>query len=133
VAEKGRLEFFLLRYAPNILSQSFVNIGIVLLDPAAPQTGFCDVRFIGDWQRLRSFDEDADIEMLRAMASDIKRQLMNPTGREERLHSMEDSFSTAIQLSPRQECVTDNPLIKLEDLSVQYLFPIGDTGTEDVA
>jgi Protein of unknown function (DUF3037) len=121
MAEKRRLEFFVLRYAPDTISDEFMNIGIVLLDPTALLTGFCDARFIADWQRVESFDEDADIEMLRATASDIEEQLKTPVCREYLLRMMEDSFSNAIQLSPRRECVTEDPSSEIESLAHRYL------------
>jgi hypothetical protein len=84
--------------------------------------GFCEARFIGDWQQLQSFADDADIEWVRAMASDIQQQLRIPTSREHLLQLMEDSFSGAIQLSPWQACVADNPLSEDESLARQYLL-----------
>ena len=130
---KKRLEFFLLRYVPNAVRSRFINIGIVLFDPETLLTGFCQARFISGWDRLQSFDDDADIEVLQAMASDIENQLSDPFRRQECLQSIEDSFSNAIQLSPREECVTENPWIELEDLSHRYLFPTEDAGTRHVA
>jgi Protein of unknown function (DUF3037) len=81
----------------------------VLLDPSALPTGFCEARFIVDWERLQSFNDDADIELLRAMASDIEKQWRNPDSRERLLQLMDDSFSNAIRLSPRYTCVTEDP------------------------
>ena len=64
MAQKYRFEFFLLRYAPNALSDEFMNIGIVLFDPAALLTGFFAARFIVDWERLQTFDDDAGIALI---------------------------------------------------------------------
>jgi hypothetical protein len=114
------LKFFLLRYAPNAMKNEFINLGIVLFDPAAQRDGFCDVRFT-NWRRVRSFDKEADIVLLRAIASDIGKHLRDPSRRAHFLQMMEDSFSDLIRLSPRQACISKNPLNTLESLARQYL------------
>jgi hypothetical protein len=126
MAQKYRFEFFLLRYAPNALSDEFMNIGIVLFDPAALLTGFFAARFIVDWERLQTFDDDAGIELLRATVADIERKLRNPASREYLLQLMEDSFSNAIRLSPRQACITEDPVSEVESLARRHLLPTVD-------
>jgi Protein of unknown function (DUF3037) len=122
MAPKYYLEFFLVRYMPHIVTDEFMNIGIVLFDPAEPRLGFCEARFIPNWQQLTSFDEDLDIEEMRIIASDIERQLMDPDSRGYMLQLMENSFSNVIQVSPRKACVTDNPSREFDFLAGQYLF-----------
>jgi hypothetical protein len=117
--KEHHLQFFLLRYAPNSLIDRFMNIGIVLIDPNEIKE-VCDIRFI-NWRRVRMFDKDADITMLRAIATDIEKQLKDPSSREQFLDRMEDTFSNVIQLSPRCPCVTENPATKLKLLSRRYL------------
>ena len=66
-------EFFLLRYVPDLVKDEFVNIGLVLSEAA---TSFSEVRFTSDWSRARCLNPDADIEILEAMYSDIRRLLV---------------------------------------------------------
>ena len=59
MAERRKLEFFLLRYVPNAVKGEFVNIGIILFERAANDAEFADVRFTNDWKRVRCLDPQA--------------------------------------------------------------------------
>jgi hypothetical protein len=119
--QQWRLEFFLLRYAANGITDQFVDIGLVLFDPDSLAEGFCDARFLDDWGRLESIDPNADTEMLGAIADDIQKQLRNPVQREDFLRMMEDSFSSPIRLSPRRACITEDPVLEIDSLARLYL------------
>jgi hypothetical protein len=110
-----KLGFSLVQYFPNAVSGEFINIGVVLVD--SNSAGFIDVRFRQDWRCVRSFDPEADIEVLESFAAEMQRT----KDRQTLLHTMEDSFSNAIRLSPRKDCQTDNPLAELEALTSHYL------------
>jgi Protein of unknown function (DUF3037) len=112
-----QLQFFTLRYTPNIVTGRFITIAVVLFDPLG---GFCGVRFVSDWQQLRVFDPDADIEMLEAQGQEIEGQFRNGKGAEI-LKTMEDSFSNAIQLSPATVCLVDEPGKEIEQLASRHL------------
>jgi hypothetical protein len=112
-----QLQFFTLRYAPNIVTGEFINIAVILFDPSG---GFCGVRFVNDWQRVRTFDSDADVEMLEGLSRDIEGQFRSGKG-EEILKTMEDSFSNALQLSPATVHLVNDPAMEIEKLAFQYL------------
>jgi hypothetical protein len=112
-----QLQFFTLRYRPNILMGKLITIAVILFDPSG---GFCGVRFVSDWQQVRGFDPDADIEMLEALGRDIEEQFRSGKG-EQILRTMEDSFSNAVQLSPGTVCVVNEPRNEIEKLASQYL------------
>jgi hypothetical protein len=112
-----QLQFFTIRYTPNILAGEFINIAVVLFDPSG---GFCGARFRSDWQKVRDFDPDADVEMLEALGRDIERQFRSGRGGEI-LKTMEDSFSNAVQLSPRTVCLISEPGKEIEKLASEYL------------
>jgi hypothetical protein len=134
MAQTRHFEFFLLCYTTDRVTAESVNIGIVLFDPNSLAEGFCDARFLDDWERLQSIDPDADIEVLRATANDIQKQLRSTVQRESFLRMMEDSFSNAIWLSPRSECITEDPTLEIESLARRYLHPSsGDEGSSDLA
>jgi Protein of unknown function (DUF3037) len=110
-----KLGFLLVQYFPNAVSDQFINIGVVLVD--SDHAGFLAVRFRQDWRSVQSFDPEADIEVLESFAAEMRRTKDRPA----LLHTMEDSFSNAIRLSPRKDCQTDNPLAEIEALTSQYL------------
>jgi len=113
-----QLQFFTLRYTPNIVTGKFINIAVILFDPSG---GFCGVRFVSDWQQVQAFDPDADIKMLEALGREIEGQFRSGKG-EEMLKSMDDSFSNAIQLSPGTVyLVNDLPGEEIEKLAAHHL------------
>jgi hypothetical protein len=117
---KKQLEFFLLRYVPDAVTQYFVNIGFVIFEPGV-NGGFADVRFTKDWREVKRLDPDADIELLQAMENDIRTQLPILTDRETLLKRLQDSFSASVQISPVAGCQTAEPTLELSVLSKIYL------------
>jgi Protein of unknown function (DUF3037) len=112
-------EFFLLRYVPDLVKDEFVNIGLVLSES---KTNFADVRFTTDWSRARCLNVEADIEILEAVHSDIRKLLAaGGASRESIFKIINDSFSNTIQLSPLKACVTASPQQEIEELAKLYL------------
>jgi hypothetical protein len=112
-----QLQFFTLRYTPNIVTGEFINIAVILVDPSG---GFWGVRFVSDWHQVLAFDPDADIEMLEALGNDIEGQFRSGKGKEI-LKTMEDSFSNAVQLSPGTVCLVNEPGKEIEKLASHHL------------
>jgi hypothetical protein len=111
-----KLEFFLVSYVPHTLRDESINIAVVMIGD-----GFADVRFVRDWQRVLVLDADADIELLKELACEIRDKLRAGGQREDMLLMMENSFSNAIRLSPRKGCLTEDPTTEIETLASQYL------------
>ena len=120
MADKRQLEFFLLRYVPDAVKDEFVNIGVVMTEPAANGSGFAEVRFTRDWRRVRCLDPDADIEMLEALEREIRSQLSNVRERGVLLRKMEESFSNLIQVSSSKGCLAEEPGKEIELLAKLY-------------
>jgi Protein of unknown function (DUF3037) len=114
-----RMEVVLLRYVPNVLKDEHVNIGVVLAEPGGG--GFRDARFTSDWRNVRALDQDADLDVLQALAVEIREKLLKASNWEELLRSMEESFSNVIQLSERKACEAEDPAAEMEKLASMYL------------
>ncbi len=121
MAERHKLEFFVLRYVPNVVRGEFVNFGVVMFDPSAAGSGFAEVRFARNWERVRQADGQADVEFLDALQRDIRQQLADVRDRETLIRKIEDSFSNLIQASPREALVTEQPELEIEQLAKIYL------------
>ena len=115
------LHYIVLRYAPMLLSDDGLNLGLVLFDPREVEDGYCNVSFFSNWQsKVLRFDPEADIEMLEAITQDIERRLTCKETRWEMLHLMEDSFSNMIRVSVRQECRTQDSALEFATLLQQF-------------
>lgn len=117
--QQFRLEYFVLRYVPNVVREDSINIGLVMI--ALGDADFGEARFLKNWTPVLDFDPNADVDFLKAFARDIREQIRSQENRKQMLQQMKESFSNNIQLSTSRECVAQDPLSELEQLSVQYL------------
>lgn len=114
-----QIEYFVVRYQPDVVQENFINIGVVMV--GIGDTDFGDARFLTNWTPVLSIDPDADTELLKECAADIGDQIRNRRQRRQILKMMMESFSNCIQLSRPRVCVCEDPLTKLDKLSVRYL------------
>lgn len=121
MAAQRKVEYLLLQYAPYAASNAFLNVGVLLFTPKLRLDGFCQMRFVPDWEnRIRLFHPDADIELLAAMFREIERRMEDADQRVEMLRTMEDSFSNTIRVSRKHECCLDDS-DRDNDLLIQKL------------
>ncbi|MGA3091544.1 MAG: DUF3037 domain-containing protein [Terriglobales bacterium] len=113
------LEYFVVRYQPNVLHEGFINIGLVMV--AIGNADFGDVRFLKNWNPILRLDPNADLELLKDFATDMGEQIRDPEKRVQMLLLMKSSFSNIIQLSTPRVCVSDDPPSELDKLTWQYL------------
>jgi hypothetical protein len=122
VNEFLQCEFFLVRYVPDPVKNEFVNIGVMLREAARPEATL--VRFTKDWARVRCVDPDADIEMLEAMETEIRRRMPeNGSGTKPLIGTMEDSFSHLIQMTEAKACLGETLAAEMEQLMRLYVEP----------
>ncbi|MGA7220433.1 MAG: DUF3037 domain-containing protein [Candidatus Sulfotelmatobacter sp.] len=117
MADRRQLEFFLLRYVPNVAREEFVNIGLVMTESGGDGGGFAEVHFTADWRRARCLDPNIDVEMLEALGREMEWRLNDVQQRALLLHELMDSYSNTLQLSPIRRCVAENPAEEFKDLS----------------
>jgi Protein of unknown function (DUF3037) len=122
VNERLPCEFFLVRYVPDPVKDEFVNIGVLLREAGQPESA--QVRFTKDWARVRCVDPDADIEMLEAMETEMRRRLIEQdSGTTPLLKTIEDSFSHLLQMTPSKACLADNMAAEMDQLMRLYVEP----------
>ena len=114
-----QLEYFVVRYQPDVVHEKFINIGLVMI--ALGNADFGDVRFLKDWTPVLRFDPNADTETLMEFATDVGEQIRNREKRRQMLQLMKESFSNSIQLSTPRVCVCEDPVAELDKLSARYL------------
>jgi hypothetical protein len=114
-APRRQFDVFVLRYVPSVLEDRYLDIGVLMKD--RDDAGFADARFLHDWQKVRSFDPDADLKMLDSLTREIEDGWKNPAERPLLLRRMVKSFSNAIQWSLTESIETDDPAQELERLA----------------
>jgi hypothetical protein len=116
-----------LRYAPNLLRDEWLNIGVLLHDP---ERGTADCQLISEeseFARLRRLHPEADLRLLRALAGDFASQFRaNGSDPAAVLAKLDDTLSNALQLSPQKAVRTANTaaeLARLYDAQVKPPVP----------
>ena len=134
MAEKRKLEFFLLRYVPDAVKGEFVNFGLAVIE--TPETrigaGFADVKFTTDWNRVLRADPQADVEVLQALEQDIRKRVVEERDCQAIIRVLNDSFSNVIQISAPQGCLTDDPAQEIDAMSRMYLETARIGGTREL-
>jgi hypothetical protein len=110
--------YYIVRYVPNVEAGQSLDVGVVLVELAGPPNQrFVGGRFTTDWQRVKQFDADVDVEILKAMGAEIVRLLAQPFPNfESMVAHLEQSLSNAIQLSEARFCTVESPSETLEQL-----------------
>ena len=110
------MQFCVLAYAPDLLSNVRVNIGIIL-----EGQGFADVRSISDWSRVQAAFPDADIRLLTLLMDEIRVKLQLESEREAMLHLMHESWSNSIVVSDWKACSGMDATAEIEALASRHL------------
>ena len=98
--ERNTLRYHILRYAPNLLRDEWVNIG-VLLEQAEGERRAVRIVEEGHLGRVRRLHPEADLDLLRALPADFSARLSGPQSRvAEEIRKMTDTLSNGVQLSP---------------------------------
>lgn len=119
-SKKHELEFFLLRYVPDVVRGEFVNFGLLMYGESA---GFVDVRFTRDWRRVFCLDPGADVEWLLAMEREMRARVQDPGSRGDLLYRLQDLCSNTVQLSPIAGCLAEDAAAEFQALTKRYVDP----------
>jgi hypothetical protein len=116
MAERRKLQFFLLRYVPNAVRGESLNIGLLMTESGKDEDSFVDVHFTQDWKRARCLFPDTDVEMLEAIGREIKSRIANVQDRAALIKEMTDRYSNAIQLSRVRRVFAQDPAVEMKHL-----------------
>jgi hypothetical protein len=122
MAEKRKLEFFLLRYVPDAVKGEFVNFGLIAIENGPDRAELIDVRFTKDRSRILCLDPQADLEVLTKLQEDIQRETGQTRDRADLLRRMEDSFSGAVHISSVMPALTEKAaLVEIDEVARIFL------------
>ena len=71
---KTRVKYAVLKYVPNLERNERINIAVVLHFPESEQL---EMTIINNWRRVKSFDDEADIQFLKKYVDKRKRECYN--------------------------------------------------------
>lgn len=122
--EERPCAYHILRYTPNLVRDEWVNIGVLVFDPA---TGARRIRMIeepAEFARVRRLHPQTDEALLRGLRDDFERQFARQNGGfREYLARLNETLSNALQLAPQKGVLTEDLDAELERLYVDHVSP----------
>lgn len=67
----NKVKYAVLKYVPNLERNERINVAIVLHFPTQEQI---EMTIINNWKRVKSFDDEADVQFLKKYVMDLKEQ-----------------------------------------------------------
>jgi hypothetical protein len=117
--------YHVVRYQPNLIRDEWVNIGVLLLDPSSGRVRQRWLEEPADFARLRRLHPAVDEDLLLRIPAEFDRQF---AGREMDaaaiLEKFDETFSNALQLSPRKGLLARDPDAELERVFREQVEPL---------
>jgi hypothetical protein len=114
----------ILRYTPNLVRDEWVNIGVLVYDPARGERRLRLIEDAGEFARVRRLHPHADEGLLRALRDDIERQFTGADGDwQEVLAKWDDTLSNALQFAPQKGVLAGDLDAELERLYADHVAP----------
>lgn len=113
-----------LRYTPNLVRDEWVNIGILIYDPATRRARSRLIDDAGEFARIRRLHPAADEGVLRALGADFEAQLQQYAGDLPGYFAkLDETLSNLIQLSPQRGVLVEDMDAELERLYRDQVAP----------
>ena len=121
------------RYTPNLVRDEWVNIGVLIHDPAAKRTEIRIIEEQIEFGRVRRLHPNADETFLRALQAELEAQL---AAREQDwdayMAELDQTLSNLVQLSPQKGVLTDDAGAELERLYESHVAPVTGRGASEL-
>ena len=98
------LSYRILRYTPNLVRDEWINIGVILEDPAGRRREARLVEETAEIARVRRLHPGSEEAILRALPAEIEAMMAAPGAFEK----LEDTLSNVIQFSPRKGVLAED-------------------------
>jgi hypothetical protein len=117
--------YHVVRYQPNLIRDEWVNIGVLMLDPASGRVRQRWLEDPVDLTRLRRLHPAADEALLLRLPAEFDRQFAGAgTDAAAALEKFDQTLSNAVQLSPRKGLLSDNLDAELERVFREQVEPV---------
>ncbi len=118
------LTYRILRYTPNLIRDEWINVGVLLHDPARNSLHVRLIEEAEAFARLRKLRYNAEESLLRALQSDLEAQASaHPEGAAGLLKHLDDTLSNLLQMSPQKAVLSADLDSELERLYSDHVAP----------
>lgn len=118
-ANERACQFYLLRYIPNVVRGEFVNIGVLLYDPAAQR--LLAPRLLENFARVRRLHPWADLDVLAALEKQIESETAGQPGDLAATLARLQQSSNALEFTEAKAVLTPDPEAELDRLFETYV------------
>lgn len=118
-AEERTCQFYLLRYVPNIVRGEFINLGVLLYDPADGRLH--PPRLLEDFRRLRRLHPWADLDLLAALEKQIEEDAPAAADALPAYLDRLQQFSNLLEFTEPKGVITADPAAELDRLFDTYV------------
>ncbi|MBI4467393.1 MAG: DUF3037 domain-containing protein [Acidobacteria bacterium] len=118
-ANERACQLYLLRYVPNILRGEFVNLGVLLYDPAEKR--LLPPRLLEHFARVRRLHPWADLDALAALEKQIESEAAAQAASLPAYLERLAQFSNALEFTEPKAVLTADPEAELERLYETYV------------
>src|SRR6266478_4578336 len=121
--------YVILHYTPNLVRDEWVNIGVLLFDPASGERRLRLIEDQEEFARVRRLHPAADEGLLRGLRDDLEDRLRDARHVAEGgdwqklLAKWDDTLSNALQLAPRKGVFAEDLDAELERLYADHVAP----------
>ena len=124
-AEARACAYRILRYTPNLIRDEWVNIGVLVFDPASGARRLRLIEDPGEFARVRRLHPAADEALLRALRDDMEKQFDAAGNGDWRdlLAKWDETLSNALQLAPQKGLLAGDLDAELERLYGDHVAP----------
>src|SRR3989304_26121 len=99
----------ILRYAPNLVRDEWLNVGVVLLAPARRRVRTRVIEDAAEFARVRRLHPNADEGILRALGRDFEGQFAaHADDPQAWLAKLDETLSNVLQFSPQRGVLTED-------------------------
>src|SRR5713226_1925928 len=113
-----------LRYTPNLIRDEWVNIGVLIHDPATRRARVRLIEDVGEFARVRRLHPHADENLLRALQGDFESQFAEHAGDIAGfLAQLDLTLANVLQLSPQNGVLTGDLDAELDRLYRDHVEP----------
>ncbi len=128
--------YHVVRYTPNLVRDEWVNVGILLFDPAGGRILQRLVEEPEEFARVRRLHPGLDEELLRRLSNYLNSQSPAASGNvgpQAYIARLEQTLSTTVQLSPRKGLLAEDLEAELERLYHDHVELPRQRSTEDLS
>src|ERR1017187_2247763 len=117
--------YHVVRYQPNLIRDEWVNIGVLLLDPASGRVRQRWLDEPADLTRVRRLHPAVDEDLLMRLPAEFDRQFAGQQmDAEAILDKFDQTLSNAVQLAPRKGLLTSDPAAELDRIFREQVEPV---------